>query len=811
MSRSIWSAVAFASLVSLPAAAGDGVLGQSRIRPTSGPVLGWDFTGDEKGFPRLRMQLDVNWSAAAAIKHLRWTDFGDVRPADGQWNKGKPETTSTGACIVYQEAGGKRTFSLRLSRLTPAMLVETDASAVTFFHGTQKTDTAEGLFNKNSATAAEVPMNPKYAAAFAGDSVVIGPAQDWRLPASRAYLTWLGQGSYFYTCQPHAALSYIPVHPPSASAKHFQKADAPFLFYFQNPPSAVEAAPGKGLTFTFAGPAGRIAFLPLLGFRTPAAADTEKWGQEKALPEPVQESARWWSRHLQEYPAGVSETYTCNADRGEVTISERFQYLPVAAAPDPAARIAPLPPYLGIAVQFGYPLDLSARAIASGTVTNLGPLLAVEGTDTYVVTVKNLNKYLMRTDWLRAGAALRSPYAARLLRPQIDRILQAGHLAPWLEFAGKSSYANWTYPDFSNPGETIWTLVFCLPWLDQPTADRLKGYLKQEYLAYPPLSMAVMPYDQGARREYYQNYPKSLTPNVQQRGFYRFHRVIPVENLYAAALYHSLIADPKALAEDRPRAEAVFASHNAEQDWAVMKPLGRYMYWPDSLSGSGGVMDTQHFFAGVIGYIRLAELAGDAEARQRGLYLLARTLVARYAEGKYTQFLYQADIARPPETPDWPMQVLRDARKCRHHVLWTHHWSKPIDDIRQVYTLGQAGPTIAEVNGYQQVVVFALTGLVPEMGIFLKDHLRPESQRTVERIAENSPIWYMAWKPASLGAEVFTDMPQVAVGTMQARAWVLDESAQSLAKYLDVPWLPLGDYFYLQKLTACLMGKGQDR
>ena len=130
----------------------------------------------------------------------------------------------------------------------------------------------------------------------------------------------------------------------------------------------------------------------------------------------------------------------------------------------------------------------------------------------------------------------------------------------------------------------------------------------------------MMPYDQGTRREYYQNHPKALSKDVQQRGFYQNHHVIPVENLYAAALYHSLIADSKALAEDRPRAEGVLASHNADQDWAAMKPLGRYMCWPDSLSGSGGVMDTQHFFAGVIGYIRLADLAGDADAHERGLY-----------------------------------------------------------------------------------------------------------------------------------------------------------------------------------------------
>jgi len=36
-------------------------------------------------------------------------------------------------------------------------------------------------------------------------------------------------------------------------------------------------------------------------------------------------------------------------------------------------------------------------------------------------------------------------------------------------------------------------------------------------------------------------------------------------------------------------------------------------------------------------------------------------------------------------------------------------------------------------------------------------------------------------------------IPQVAVGATQAWAWVLDEPAQSLERYLDVPWLPLGE------------------
>jgi hypothetical protein len=322
-------------------------------------------------------------------------------------------------------------------------------------------------------------MLPKYAAAFAGDKVVIGPAQDWRLPASQVYLTWFGQGSYFYTCQPHAALSYIPVYPPSAAAKYFRKADTPFVFYFQNPPSTVEAALGKGLTFTFAGPAGRIAFLPLLGFRTPAAADTEKWGQEEILPEPVQKSARWWSRHLQEYPAGVSETYTSSADQGEVTISERFEYLPVAAAPDPAARIAPLPPYLSISVQS----ELSA---------------------------------------------------------EVDKALAAGHLAPvnlpWkVSYGWGAFYFSSVRHLYSAPGQTLSVLARTLAFLDARRQQRVRAYLEAERTKFRPEQMAHLPADVGARREpwtFSDSFLKTETNKLREQNFHVRTKSVPVQALY---------------------------------------------------------------------------------------------------------------------------------------------------------------------------------------------------------------------------------------------------------------------------------------
>lgn len=800
----------------------DGVLSASRVKAASGSVLSLDFSDRQRLFPAVRMRLEISGVVNfGKRKQIGWTDFGRVRPAEGRWERVRTEQNPVCSRTVYREAGGDGTFSIYLTRLTPALLIDTNVRKVTFFSGTQRTcDDVESLVHDQDhvyrkSKFSDVGGVPKYAAALQSGKTVVVETRQWKLPRSHTYATWFGESSYFYTFQPHAAAAVSLALSGSGKtyAKYVTRADAPFVFYMQNTPSAVEAVPGQGITFTFPGPAGCIASVPLLGFRTPAAKDTEAWGRERSLPEEIRKRAEWWARHLQEYPVRVTETYSCDpasrASRGlisgSVTVTERFEYVRVAKSPDPSARIAPLPPYLGIAVKFGFPLEFSADPVYSGTPTRIGPFMAVVGADSYRVTIRNLNRYGMQAE-RRRDSAPRSAYAARLLRREIGRVLDAGHLAPWLSFNGKG-YNNYTYPDWSNPAATICALAPAVPLLDGELAGRVKAYLKQECGKYPPLATPMLPYSEGARREPYRTYLREIPKSVLKGNFYAFHRVFPVENLYAAALYHAALSDEDMLAEDRRRAEAILRAHNANQDWAVMKPLGRRMVWPDVLNGAGGVVDTNRFFAGLIGYIRLAEIAKDAQARDWGLYLLARTLVARYAEGKYTQFLYEADIQRPLDAPDWPMRLLRSSRKGRFSVLLTHRWSEAVDDIRQVYVLDQTGPTICEAPKASQAVILAVTDLVPELGLFLGDHLKPEIQKTVDRVTENSPHWYMAYKPARLGKEVFTDVPQVSLSCIQARAWALGESARELEKYLDVPWVPVGDYYYIQKLTACLTAK----
>jgi hypothetical protein len=789
------------------------------LRAGHGLVAGWVQEEAISPFPRVRLRLTFAGShpgfTIAERRQLGWTDLGRIQPVGGTWRRVSTEADPFGQCSVYQEGSGRR-FSLRLSRLTPAVLVDTDATQVAFFAGGQRTsDDADKLLTPwgfDEKKLAPSAGTPKYLATVqAGKATVAELGKGLGAPVGTACLAWFGDQSYFWTAQPHDCMFAVPVCAGRASpyAKYLHKGDAPVLLLFQNAPTGTEVSAENGLVFRFDGPAGRIAFLPLLGLRTPDAAETEQWGRRKAFPPEVMSQVDWWLRHLQEYPLRVTESYECDAATGRVTITQAFDYLPVAAAPDQAARIAPLPPYLGIALTSGLPIECSAKPSGPGTPTLFGPYLAVEGAPSHSFTLGNVNRYLMATEHKRASEP-RSAYAAALLKREVEKILAAGHLAPWLLPAAKASYDSWTYPECSNPGSTIRALAPCLPLLDDATAARLGEYLRKEYAQYPPLAMAMIPFAEGARREPCLDHPADIPQEVLNHSFYRFHRTVPVENLYAAALYYTLVPGAGLPTEqDRRLARQLLDAANAQQDWAVLKPLGRSMVWPDLLSGAGGVLDTHRYLAAVIGYARLAELAGDTEGRKWALCLLARALIARYAEGKYAQFLAVAEISRPPDAPDWPMRLLRESGRGRFGVLLTHHWAEPMDDVSQVYKLGEQGPYLVDVPYPMQSVVLAVTDLVPETARFLRDTLSPEIRRTVDRVAEAAPDWFVTYAPARLGGEVLTYAPKVAVGVVEARAWVLGEQATDIERYLDVPWVPVGDWFFLHKLAACLTADGR--
>ncbi len=76
---------------------------------------------------------------------------------------------------------------------------------------------------------------------------------------------------------------------------------------------------------------------------------------------------------------------------------------------------------------------------------------------------------------------------------------------------------------------------------------------------------------------------------------------------------------------------------------------------------------------------------------------------------------------------------------------------------------------------------------------------------TVKRVWPWHPGTTEVVRQNSLG---FTDVRFEPPEIFAARAWVLDESAETLTHFLDIPWCK-ADLFYIQKLACCLEARNQ--
>jgi len=66
------------------------------------------------------------------------------------------------------------------------------------------------------------------------------------------------------------------------------------------------------------------------------------------------------------------------------------------------------------------------------------------------------------------------------------------------------------------------------------------------------------------------------------------------------------------------------------------------------------------------------------------------------------------------------------------------------------------------------------------------------------------PTWWLAWNVEMMVRnESPFALPTMSAEIFDARAMILREPPEQLARYLDLPWCR-ADLFYLQKLIACL-------
>lgn len=760
-----------------------------RVRPDAPPlVLG-------------PLPIGSGHDAAKALRHRG--KFGGIGVGNApamQAGEGEPRW----ACFTlpYEAQNGDEPFNLHVTRLAPALLVDTPGVTLSFFMGMEAFNpAAPDAPGKDPASGVMLAWPDK-------DKVGVAPAADYPELSkdARWLLVWFGEAS------PEAPL------------------DCPMLLLFNAPPALVEA--DGGLLVTAAGDADefRAALLPLRGEMRPAISETAAW--KDGLPEDVERDCRWWAEHLRSVPLSVYETYEYEEETDTVSVTETFSdFFDLVSSG--GQRLLPVPATLAMAIEEGFPVEISGEVVKSPAVTLFGPyrLAAAEG-DSYTWSIKGLGRYALQRPAFKGNVPDGNASELRaLLVEEVLKMLAAGHLAPWyMPRSGQNDgWTNLKRFIYSNPGDTLSALCLAMPHLPEEMQSKVKEYLKQERESYPPETIAHLPSVEGEVREGYMRdtetaarFPTPVPatnftyfgvsgdkPNLQ--SYYPELKLI--ENAYAMAEYAHW-AEPEDAKRCFDAVRAMFGPYLRRSDWATMgffrldklydtlSGLDKHYAWygqaPEAVYGWGGVADANQQWVAALGLVRLARMAGRTDAEQEAWGLLARASVFRFALGKWVGWLYRTGRRSAEDR-----RAGEPARIGNFVVIW----DGPQSDPTQVSALNEQGALILRSHGgnAMQAHLNAFTFITPELGGFLGDFLEPECRAFMKAMEITHPTWHLALAAQRIGgSEIGMAQPMDGRQLFMLRAWALKEAPDYLTRFIDLPYVERGDLYYIERLASTL-------
>jgi len=207
-----------------------------------------------------------------------------------------------------------------------------------------------------------------------------------------------------------------------------------------------------------------------------------------------------------------------------------FEYVPVRAGGAPVALV---PPMLALGLQQKLPAVVTPPPVDLNYATQFGPLLAVAA-DRYAWHVDGLGKYVQGQP-TPGPATAKSRVLEAELAAEVDKVLTAGHLAPWdvcRQAPWTPTYDGTTYG--TDPSEVLYLLSEVLPLLPEAQQTRVREYLIHEAATYPPDQVLRLKSAEGARREFGLNAPMSGNEGEYHEGVPSLYRANGVARYYRA-------------------------------------------------------------------------------------------------------------------------------------------------------------------------------------------------------------------------------------------------------------------------------------
>lgn len=704
--------------------------------------------------------------------------------------------------LTYSYSGGS--LQVTASRMSAAVAIQSSATSLTLFSGNvSRYSWSSTRVNRLS----DGPIYPKYVAYTSGGTLQIRTLSTTSTSLSGMdsswILLWFGGNSHFVDTR--KPLSYEWTLPTSDA----YQADAPLLIVFQNKPSAVKHASSGGIELSFPSSLGALSLLPIDGRFTRSTSETEGWAT--GLPQAMQDKVNFWANRSCEFPLTVTETYQYIPSTDTARITETFTFLSICSG---GTRFAPIPPFLSIATN-NLPIQFSGTVNRNGNLnTEFGPVAGIDGVSSYTWSMSGLKTFTNETRSVLNGSV--PDELRQKLEAEVQKIIASGHYAPWIFLDAVPVHKSRGDLYWANPADVLLHLIEIAEAVENPSLKAsLMQYIQNERNNYPPETVYNLSITEGKRRgpfsfidgavQYIWN-PNATQEDTRQDSFLKD---VPLYSFYALARYYQFTQQTLPSSTWQKALETLDRDMR-EQDWATF-------YWFANYQDRRiAVENANRHFAGMIGFIRLAQMSRDSTNEELARCLFLKAAVLRSAMAQYPRYLGNTGLTALPPSPSW-MPTYRSHPFIGY--LYNYDWRSSSDDSRQVVYLNQFSVDLNDYNHLQVVYntlrdrdtfnyrgqdspyLAAFRDITPELGRYLKDWNFSDVSVVLNKVKALYPHWYAAFAEGTLGWEHNLSHPIDSFQIFMAHAWILDTPGTSLARYTDISWLSDGDFFYLQKIA----------
>ena len=338
------------------------------------------------------------------------------------------------------------------------------------------------------------------------------------------------------------------------------------------------------------------------------------------------------------------------------------------------------------------------------------------------------------------------------LEAEVSKIVEAGHLRPGYMSHGlfDNSSGN-TCGDnlgayWSNSADTLYTLLMALPHLSSGLQQSVRAYLQSEYASYPPYQYNHVGWGGGAPREAFTMPPEiaSDLDGPETKNFTFLNN----------------------------------GGWNNEGVWG-RNPFAWYALWKyaEEFGGAGSILSASQ-----------SAFWEEFNNQPSDTLLLKMPLVHNAYIAGYTGYIELQKMAG--QTPS--NNISNELNHLK--ALRANNFTK--DTAYRLVTTG--APYCRTLN-----VASNFMYMVPELAEYLRNNAFSKVNSALAEYETVAPYWFVTFFSGAYAENAIVPLYD-AHSIFMAKALIMEETGDELAKYLDEPGFATGDLFHIQKLVATI-------